>query len=252
MSCGCMPSIANETTPPRSVGVRRAVDRDTVERRRSALERVGGERALVGAHGLHAEARRGSRPRRRGRRASAIVGVPASNFHGQLVPRRALARRRCLIMWPPPMNGGMASSSSRAAVQDADAGGPERLVPGPGVEVGADGADVDAGAGARPARRRSRDARRRRGRGATISADRVDRAEHVGHVGERGELDVRRASSASSSSSDEHPVVGRRRASAARRPPPRHSSCQGTMFEWCSSSVISTASPAPTLSRPHA
>ncbi len=28
--------------------------------------------------------------------------------------------------------------------------------------------------------------------------------------------------------------------------------CQGTMFEWCSISVMSTSSPGPTLVRPHA
>ena len=44
--------------------------------------------------------------------ASAMAGVPASNFHGssfQLDWRRCTSR----IMSPPPMNGGMAFSSSR-------------------------------------------------------------------------------------------------------------------------------------------
>ena len=44
--------------------------------------------------------------------ASAICEVPASNFHGRSVQVDSVAVT-CLIMCPPPMNGGIRSSSSR-------------------------------------------------------------------------------------------------------------------------------------------
>ena len=44
--------------------------------------------------------------------ASAICEVPASNFPGSSV-QVELVSKTCLIMWPPLMNGGISSSSSR-------------------------------------------------------------------------------------------------------------------------------------------
>ena len=68
--------------------------------------------------------------------------MPASNFHGQVVPRGALEA--------DGLDHVAAAEERRhrledlaAAVQDADAGRAVGLVPGPGVEVGADGGDVD-------------------------------------------------------------------------------------------------------------
>ena len=92
-------------------------------------------------------------------------------------------------MSPPVRNGSICSSSSRAPVQHADAGRPERLVPGPAVEVGAERAHVD-----RHLRHRLRavDERHRAGRARARGhlGDRVDRAEHVGDVREGDQLDV--------------------------------------------------------------
>ena len=74
-------------------------------------------------------------------------------------------------------------------MEDADAGRPERLVPGPGVEVGADRAEVD-----RHLRHRLGGVEQHERAGVVGAADdlgdRVDRAEHVGDVGERDEADV--------------------------------------------------------------
>ena len=44
--------------------------------------------------------------------ASAICEVPASNFHGRSVQVDSFAAT-VRIMWPPPMNGGISSSSAR-------------------------------------------------------------------------------------------------------------------------------------------
>ena len=44
--------------------------------------------------------------------ASAICEVPASNFHGRSAHVDSVSPT-ILIMWPPAMNGGMRSSSSR-------------------------------------------------------------------------------------------------------------------------------------------
>ena len=49
-SCGWTPSSANETSAPRALGVGRAVDRQALDGAQP-LERVGGEVALVRAHG---------------------------------------------------------------------------------------------------------------------------------------------------------------------------------------------------------
>ena len=59
------------------------------------------------------------------------------------------------------------------------------------------------------------------------------------------------ASSSSSWSSERRPSseTSSQRSSA---PTSWQSSCHGTMFEWCSIWVISTTSPRPTCSRPHA
>ncbi len=59
------------------------------------------------------------------------------------------------------------------------------------------------------------------------------------------------ASTESSSSSDSSPPSDTDRY-RSRAPVSSHRSCHGTMFEWCSISVMSTSSPAPTFSRPQA
>ena len=81
---------------------------------------------------------------------------------------------------------------------------------------------------------------------STISAHRVDGAEGVRDVGDGDEPRARREQPLELL---EHAARRGRRSAPRRRRAPRssHSICQGTMLEWCSSSVISTSSPAPTL-----
>ena len=70
-----------------------------------------------------------------------MCGVPASNLYGsafQVLPSNVTL----LIMSPPPRNGGMASSTRFAGVQDADAGRPVELVAREHVEVRAERLDV--------------------------------------------------------------------------------------------------------------
>ena len=118
--------------------------------------------------------------------ASAIGGVPASNFQGssaQLNP----SRRTSLIISPPPRNGGMASSSSRRAHRTPMPVGPSILWPEKAtksapraptsiVRWGADlgGVDQDQGPGGVG----------RLGQGGDV----VDGAEHVGDPGDAEEL----------------------------------------------------------------
>src|SRR5580658_8954696 len=64
--------------------------------------------------------------------ASAMGGVPASNFHGTSLVVKP-SRRTSRIISPPPRNGGIASSSSGRA---------EHLVPRQPEEVDSEGADV--------------------------------------------------------------------------------------------------------------
>ena len=110
-SCGWTPSSANETSAPRrSASAGPWIVSPAISRQ--ALERVGGELALVRADVLHAEARRGSRPRRRGRSPRRSSDVPASNFAGSSA-QRISSSETTAIMCPPPRNGGIASSSSR-------------------------------------------------------------------------------------------------------------------------------------------
>ena len=69
--------------------------------------------------------------------AAAMSGVPASNFQGtslKVVWRRWTSR----IISPPPMNGGIASSSSRRAHSTPEPVGPSALWPEKTIEVGAD------------------------------------------------------------------------------------------------------------------
>ena len=78
--------------------------------------------------------------------ASAIGGVPASNFQGTSF-HSAASRSTRTTMLPPPMTGGIASSSSRLRVEDADTRRAEQLVPGEGDEIGPQPGHVEAGWG---------------------------------------------------------------------------------------------------------
>ena len=199
-SCGWMPSSAKETSAPRCVGVGRAVEREPGNARRGARARRRRARA-------RARARAPCRcPRRKSTAAPSPMRLGDRRRAGLELRRRSApsaisSSETEAIMWPPPRNGGIASSSSRAPVQDADAGRPVGLVAGPGVEVGADRAEVDRDLrhglravdddDARPASCARRD----------DLLDRVDRAEHVGDVRDGDDLDVAAARAGASSSS---------------------------------------------------
>ena len=91
--------------------------------------------------------------------------------------------KTCSIIDPPVRNGGMAASSSRSAVEHADAGGSEHLVPGERQEVDVQRGHVDGLvryrlAGVEHGQRADPPG------GGDQHLDRVDRAQHVGLVGE--------------------------------------------------------------------
>ena len=73
--------------------------------------------------------------------ASAIGGVPASNFDGSSAGVKP-SRRTSAIMSPPPRNGGMASSSSSRPHSTPMPVGPHILWPVKADEVGAHGLHV--------------------------------------------------------------------------------------------------------------
>ena len=166
-----------------------------------------------------------------------MFGVPASNLYGSSF-QVLCSNVTELIMSPPPMNGGIASSSARLAVEHADAGRAVQLVAGerrrsrsraPARPRGMWYAACDAVDQHR--------ARRARAPARTISLHRVDRAERVRHVRDR-----RRASSAASSSRSNSSRISSPRSSigATRSVAPvaSQTSCHGTMFEWCSIAEI--------------
>ena len=206
-----------------------------------ALDRVADDVAGVLPDGVHPEAARGSRRRRPGRRPRRSATCRPRTSSGC----RRSGSRPCstlAIMCPPPMNGGIAVEQLAAAVEDADPGRAVGLVRGPGVEVGAERADVDRHVrdGLRPV-----DEHGGAGRVAALDelGDRVDRAEHVRDVREgeqlrpareqRGELLLDRAG-----------PRRRCRRRPARAPVRSASMCHGTRFEWCSISVMTSRSPA--------
>ena len=245
MSCGCMPSIVNDTTPPRrsrSGGPNRCDALDLGQ----ALQRVRGQLALVRADALHADRRRGSRSAAPSPTASAIADVPASNFHGSSfqvecvdAPRaRSCGRRRGTAASPRAARAGRAARRCRSG-------------------------RAPCGRSRRRSRRRSR-ARStgscgtacapsisdHRAGGACAPRDlghRVDRAEHVRDVSDGDELHAPLGEHRVELVERQLAVVGDRAGSAARAPVSSQSSCQGTMFEWCSISVMSTSSPGPTF-----
>ena len=188
-----------------------------------------------------------SRPRRQARspRRSAR-SRPRTSTAGRSTSMSSAATVR--IMCPPPMNGGISSSSDAAPVEHADAGRAVGLVAGPGVEVGVDRPEVDRDLGYRLG---SVDEHHRAGvMGAPDDlGDRVDRAEHVRDVRDREQLRPRSSSASSASRSSWPSSSTGTYASSASRSWQR--SCHGTMFEWCSISVSTTRSPAPTFCRPH-
>ena len=140
-SCGWMPSIVNDASAAAALGLGRADDAQAGHLG-EALEHVRGQRALVRAHALHPERRRGSRRPRRARRPRRSAACP---------PRTCTAARSSVTDWksteaimsPPVRNGSICSSISRAPVQHADAGRARAPCGRSSVEVGAERRDVD-------------------------------------------------------------------------------------------------------------
>ena len=106
------------------------------------LERVGGDRGLVGQHVVHTEI---GQVVDRGARATAwaIIGVPASKRCGGAAKVEPSIDTVSIIS-PPPRNGGICASRSYLPQSTADAGRSVDLVTGEGQEVGAEVLHVDA------------------------------------------------------------------------------------------------------------
>ena len=142
------------------------------------------------------------------------------------------------------MNGGISSSSSRRAHSTPMPVGPEHLVAGEARRSRRPGSvDVD-----RHLRHRlgAVDQHQRAGvvRALGDLRDRVDRPEDVRDVRDRDQLHAAGARAARRACRGR---AGRRSSSSTYSsiaPCSSHSSCQGTMFEWCSIRVTSTTSPA--------
>jgi hypothetical protein len=120
---------------PALLRVQRSEDPDSLHLGQ-ALERIRGELLLVGADAVHADRRQvvhgGAQAHALGDRRGARLELP-----GQLVPGRGVEL---------DLGDHVAAAQERPhrfeqltpAMQHADAGGAKRLVPGPGIEVGAD------------------------------------------------------------------------------------------------------------------
>ena len=247
MSCACMPSIVNDTSPPLFSA---SGGPDEVQARHllQAGKHVGGQLALVIAHVLHAECLqvvdcRAESDRLGDRRRAGLELV------GQLVPGGAfeIDRRDHVAAGEEGLH---LIEDLGAAVQHADACRAERLVAGPGVEVGADRGGVHGHVGHGLC---AVDQRQRAGR--AYAGDhlrgRQNRAEHVGDVGEGHQLHVALGQLAVELiQGDFAPVVHLQIAQLCALA--LHSCCQGTMLAWCSICVVTIASPSPTLARPQA
>ncbi len=163
---------------------RRAVERQPVDGAQ-AIERVGGQVALVGADGLHAErgqvvggdteGDRVAGARRAGLELVRQVGVSGPFQRDPLDHRAAAVEGRHRLQDRP------------LAPEDADPHRAEHLVPGEGQEVAAEVADVH-----RPVRHALRPVHQRqrpdRPRPIRDLAHRVDRAEGVGDVSDGDQL----------------------------------------------------------------
>ena len=180
--------------------------------------------------------------RRAGRARARAICVEADRRRCSRSPRRARSRRRCSacrprtctaasfqvvfsnvterIMSPPPMNGGIASSSASLAVQHADAGRAVQLVAGRDVEVAVERLHVDRHVIRRLRAVDQHRRRRARARCATISATGLIVPSAFDMCVDRDELRPRRRAARSNSSSDQRRRDRRsaRRAAARRAP----------------------------------
>ena len=110
-SCGCTPSITKETSAPRpaaSAGPCSVMPGHLAQAGRARRRTSASSWARISSIPI-ARIQSTAAPRPI---ASAICEVPASNLWGSSVQVDSVGPT-VRIMWPPPMNGGIASSSSR-------------------------------------------------------------------------------------------------------------------------------------------
>ena len=146
-------------------------------------------------------------------------------------------------MPPPPRKGGIDSSSSARPHSTPMPEGPKSLWPRERVEVAAERLHVDAQVRHRLRAVHDQSARRARGTAAAIarSGSTVPSTFETCVIATsfvRGESSASKASRRSTPRSS----IGATRSAQPRR---SHSSCQGTMFEWCSISESTISSPGP-------
>ena len=250
-SCGCMPSTSKEITPPRSVRAGRADRRARPAARRGAPARSAVSSRSCARTRSMPERARGSRRRRRGRRPRRSSRCP---------PRTSRAGRststpggpRARIMSPPPRNGRMASRISRRPCSTPMPGRAERLVAGPGVEVGVDRAEVDRQLRDAPARRRSSASAPAAWTRATISATGLIVPSTLETCAKAAMPHAARRELGVELVERERARRRRRRGSAARRRSPGRAAARARCWSGAPSAVMSTTSPARTCSRPQA
>ena len=239
-----------------------------------ALERERDQRAAVGGVGrpVQREARRprpGARARRRRARARGRGCAPCRS-PGSSRPRRPARWPRRSARCRPRTSQGRSAQVRLGVADRCDhvAAADERRHRAPAARGGraarrCRSARRPCGRSRRRSRRRARAGRRAaaappgRRRPRTIAPaawarrddllDRVDRAEHVGDVRHGDQLGPAREQGVERVEVElavvEHRHVGQLGARLG------HSSCQGTMLEWCSISVSTTRSPGPTFWR---
>ena len=178
--------------------------------------------------------------------ASAMGGVPASNFQGTSLGVNP-SRRTSRIISPPPRKGGMASSSSGRAHRAPMPVGPEHLVAGAAEEVDVRAPPRRSAGGARAGRRRRGSGRPAAWAASASSAMGLMVPSTFDMADTPSSLAPSRVRVRSDRSSWPSPVSGRYRSSMPRSSLRIN---QGTILAWCSISVSTTTSPGSGCSTP--
>ena len=231
-SCGWMPSTVKLTRPPRSAASVGPVDGHARARRRAARAHTRSARARARARRPCRAPRGSRRPRRarpprrspgcRPRTSPAAAAQVEWSSSTALDHRPAAEERRHLL------------EQLAAAPEHADAGRAEHLVAGEGVEVRAGLLRRRRAAAAPPGRRRRAPSRPRRARARAISATGLIVPSTFETWVERDQLHAPPASCRVELVEVEPAVAVDAPGTRGVAPCSSHSSCQGTMFEWCS------------------
>ena len=171
--------------------------------------------------------------------ASAIGGVPASNFHGMSLGVHP-SRRTSRIISPPPRNAGMASSSSARAHSTPMPVGPSILWPVK-PKKSQSMAATSVGRWGTYWAASTQDQRAGGVGGVGEPPDRGERAEHVRHRRDADELHA--VDQPVEVGEVERVVVGHRDERSSM-PRSSRSISHGTRLAWCSISVSRMASPS--------